>query len=293
MAATYKELLAGDSAYFAGKSQKNLHDWNCWPWGRSPHQRACNAVYRPVIERFAARAPDGVLLDIGCGMGASTFVLAECGRRVVGVDACAERIAIAEQTRQGLARTGLADVADRVAFVRADAHEVDGVYAGVYSMKTLHHVPNPEGLLLHLCGLLRTGASPLGVMDQVDGGLFSDTASAVLGACLPPGACDVAWVMRARRALYRMAVVAGLRRDEVEACSPLEDVGLKEIVPAFGRVFTRYDRAVVDPLRLVFLASLTGLRWPAVVDALAVVQQVLPLPSLEVYLEGRRKDMRC
>jgi len=87
--------------------------------------------------RFAARTVAGEVLDAACGCGYGTFMLAEAGGRVRGVDRDASAIAYAE--------THWAHV--RAQYVQADVLHCAGWYDWIVCFETLEHVEQDGELL--------------------------------------------------------------------------------------------------------------------------------------------------
>ena len=79
-------------------------------------------VRRQIAERLAA--PGRRILDLGAGTGTLAFLCAERGAQVVGLDASAAMLAVAEQKRAASGHS------DRVRFVRAGVAEIDTALAG-------------------------------------------------------------------------------------------------------------------------------------------------------------------
>jgi SAM-dependent methyltransferase len=103
--------------------------------------------------RFAAlHAPPGRLLDLACGAGYGTRVLADEAEHVseaVGVDISPDAVSYACQR---YARPGVSyRVADGGEFVDAEGFDT------IVSLETIEHVPAPGELVDHLVGLLRPG----------------------------------------------------------------------------------------------------------------------------------------
>ena len=99
---------------------------------------------------LAARYARGRILDMACGVGYGTRLLADRGRDVVsatGVDLAGEAIAYA---RSRYARDGVTyEHCDAVQFADADGFDT------VVSLETIEHVPEPAVLFARLVGLLR------------------------------------------------------------------------------------------------------------------------------------------
>lgn len=104
--------------------------------------------------RFAARWARGRVLDLACGVGYGTRLLADHGRDVVeaiGVDLAADAVAYASER---YARPG-------VRYFRSDAMTFDSEpFDAIVSLETIEHVPDPERMFGRLVGLLR----PRGVL---------------------------------------------------------------------------------------------------------------------------------
>lgn len=103
--------------------------------------------------RFAAlQARPGRLLDLACGAGYGTRVLADEAGQVseaIGVDISPEAVTYACQR---YARPGVSyRVADGGAFLDPEGFDT------IVSLETIEHVPDPGGLVDRLVGLLRPG----------------------------------------------------------------------------------------------------------------------------------------
>lgn len=79
----------------------------------SLEQATASPVADARAERLAALAPDGPILDLGCGIGGDTLALAR-RRAVIAYEVDAERIALARANAEALG------VADHIVFRRAD-----------------------------------------------------------------------------------------------------------------------------------------------------------------------------
>jgi 2-polyprenyl-3-methyl-5-hydroxy-6-metoxy-1,4-benzoquinol methylase len=87
---------------------------------------------------------EGRILDVGCGFGlfASYFGQMQPGRRVVGVDPNARRIALAEKVANAVGLAGpslpefhVGDVRDAV---------LTGPFEGIYVLDVMHHIPHAD-----------------------------------------------------------------------------------------------------------------------------------------------------
>lgn len=98
--------------------------------------------------------PGERVLDIGCGLGGSSFLMArEAGASVEGIDLSRNMIAMAEER---LSRHGLAD---RVRFRHGDCLELDGrdPYDALYSREVFLHIHDKPRLFSVLARALRPG----------------------------------------------------------------------------------------------------------------------------------------
>ncbi len=104
--------------------------------------------YRIAAERLADREGGGRALDIACGLGAGTALLAEKGR-AIGVDVSPEAVAAARE-RYGA----------RAEFLAADALALDfpaGEFDLIASVHTMEHVADDRAFLEHLQRWLKPG----------------------------------------------------------------------------------------------------------------------------------------
>lgn len=93
-----------------------------------------------------------IVLDIGCGDGILTCVLAKEGVRTVGLDLSKPAIKVAKEKAQKLRAK------DRVDFVVCDAEQTpirDGSIEAIACLSTLEHVPNPQQLMNEMSRILR------------------------------------------------------------------------------------------------------------------------------------------
>jgi SAM-dependent methyltransferase len=102
---------------------------------------------------FAARyARAGRILDLACGVGYGTRILADRadpGATLLGVDVSEAAIAHAREHYAG----------ERVAFETGDAMALrdPGGFDAIVSIETVEHLPDPTGFVARLVGLLRPG----------------------------------------------------------------------------------------------------------------------------------------
>jgi 2-polyprenyl-3-methyl-5-hydroxy-6-metoxy-1,4-benzoquinol methylase len=114
--------------------------------------RATLTLHLQRYEFAAAHLKPGRLLDIACGVGYGTHLMAEKARdivEVIGVDLSQQAI---EYARQHYA-SGQVHFQQHDAMTFVDERGFDSIV----SVETLEHVPDPIGLITHLVGLIRSG----------------------------------------------------------------------------------------------------------------------------------------
>lgn len=114
---------------------------------------------RDVVDRFeeslSFQATGDVLVDIGCGVGRLTRVLAERAQRVYAIDVSAEMLALAREHNPQLAN---------VEWVKGDGRSLgevpDAAVDGVFSHVVFQHIPDPQitlGYVAEMGRVLRPG----------------------------------------------------------------------------------------------------------------------------------------
>jgi 2-polyprenyl-3-methyl-5-hydroxy-6-metoxy-1,4-benzoquinol methylase len=118
------------------------------------------AILRPMLlSVMDLRLPaEGRILDVGCGFGlfAAYFGQTNPGRRIVGIDPNARRIAIARRVAD---RVGLRDHRFTVGDVRTAS--LDGPFDAAYVLDVMHHLPRADqaSVLERLRDLLSPGGT--------------------------------------------------------------------------------------------------------------------------------------
>jgi len=125
------------------------------PGRMDPEDRAGDETLQLHLARYrfaAGHARPGRLLDLACGVGYGTRLMADEAPQIeaaLGVDISAAAVRHAEET--------YAD--ERVHYLNEDGttfHD-DAGFDTVVSLETIEHVPDPEALLANLVGQLRPG----------------------------------------------------------------------------------------------------------------------------------------
>jgi SAM-dependent methyltransferase len=119
----------------------------------------------PEVDRRLRSDPPARVLDLGCGLGASSVALARAYPRaqVLGVDL--DQASVAEARAQA----NKAGVADRVTFVAGDAAQLaaEGPFDLVTGFEALHNMGDPVGALRTARALLADGGSVLVADERV------------------------------------------------------------------------------------------------------------------------------
>jgi len=117
-----------------------------------PDVPAENYWYRrhlAVYEWIADRVPGAVVLDMACGEGYGSAVLARSAATVVGVDGNPETL---EHARLKYTRPGLS-----FAWGAVETFGEPGSYDAVVFLQTIEHVVDPLAVLSHFARILRPG----------------------------------------------------------------------------------------------------------------------------------------
>lgn len=106
--------------------------------------------FRRIVRRFVG--PESRVLDLGCGPGGFTAVLAETAREVVGLDVSPAWVETARRTleERGLPGTAVTGSGSALPFP-------DGAFDVVSLVDVIHHLDEPEGVLREVHRVLRKG----------------------------------------------------------------------------------------------------------------------------------------
>lgn len=133
----------------------------------------------PAVDGLVARLRSGIrVLDVGCGLGVPTILLAEAFPRstFVGVDYHEESIRLARVA------AGEAGVTDRVRFEVADATSYAGSYDLVLFFDAVHDFGDPVGALTHARSVLRPGGRVVAVEPFAEDTLEDNLANPMAAA---------------------------------------------------------------------------------------------------------------
>lgn len=260
--ADYRRALKLDSE--AHDERTDDYDPDCLPWHADPERchdplgwaqtRIIGAHYQRWHDLFLEKlGRPARIVELGCGLGGASLWFARRGHQVLGVDAAPKRIRIANQVREA----NMAEIVRAGGELRYHCGNFFELQPGpldaVISIKTLHHVPDPQALLLRF--LPHLGAQGMiCVVDQVSRTYSSACASALLRAMLPTWWFRASWTRRQKIAVKYLLLASGLKKARLDDPNPLEGVGQEQIMPAFAALFRRYQVEDLDPLRLLFVA---------------------------------------
>ena len=107
-------------------------------------------------------APEGLVVDLGCGPGLFTLLAARTGREALGIDLTPKMLRQARTNHRRFAPQS------SVSFLAADAEHLplaDHSVAAVVSRYVIWNLPHPEAALLEIKRVLK----PAGVLYYVDG----------------------------------------------------------------------------------------------------------------------------
>jgi ubiquinone/menaquinone biosynthesis C-methylase UbiE len=180
------------------------------------HGGANEAFVRRAVELGAS----GRVLDVGCGPGGITLLLAAelDGAHVTGVDLARHMLVLAEEKRTASPH------ATRLAFRHADAKGLpfdDASFDAVVSNTILHHVPEPLAFLAEVRRVLRPGGALL-VRD-----LFRPETPERARELADLHAADAT---PAQRELLRASLCAALTPEELRAVADEAGLGDAELV---------------------------------------------------------------
>ena len=171
-------------------------------WDDDPgHEERQVAVAR-AIEAAVNLSPRMSAVDVGGGTGRLSILLADRVGSVVVTDPSAGMVQVARE------RIEAAGLSDRLRAVQADLtiDRLDGVYDVVWSSMALHHVPDLDGLLRSVAGLLVDGGR-LAIADldeDPDGAFHADKVGLRRTSRIRQGApCRAVGSRRLRRCQLR------------------------------------------------------------------------------------------
>ncbi|CAN5292647.1 class I SAM-dependent methyltransferase [soil metagenome] len=122
-------------------------------WDDGPGHEERQVAVAKAIERAVDLNPHTSAVDVGAGTGRLSILLADRVGSVVVTDPSAGMVQVAQE------RIEAAGLGDRLRAVQADLSKdpLDGTYDVAWSSMALHHVPDLDGLLRSVAGLLVDG----------------------------------------------------------------------------------------------------------------------------------------
>lgn len=137
-----RQLVKGQEWYQASDVAEEYEDKRFSGGGRLIDRREKRAVLEAV-----APVEDRSILEIACGTGRFTTLLAEQGADIIGLDISEPMLA------QGRAKAQSAGVADHIEFLRGDAGRLpfpDNHFDAVVAMRFFHLAPTPEAFIAEM-----------------------------------------------------------------------------------------------------------------------------------------------
>jgi ubiquinone/menaquinone biosynthesis C-methylase UbiE len=120
---------------------------------REYHMYHVHSLY-PWIERLYAANPAMRVLDIGCGTGIVSLILARKGFQVVGIDHSIDMLEIARHKAASLNLSG------RITFIQSDIEKIsfeDNSFDGITCQGVLHHLRDMRPVLAEAYRVLKPG----------------------------------------------------------------------------------------------------------------------------------------
>ncbi|GAA0522718.1 SAM-dependent methyltransferase [Paractinoplanes deccanensis] len=194
------------------------------------------AEWIPAMDGVEAALRDGCrVADVGCGLGASTILMAAeyPGSTFVGIDYHGGSI---ETARQRAAEAG---VANRTRFETGAAKELTGVYDLICLFDCLHDMGDPAGVLTHLRSRLADGGSLL-IVEPHAGDTLRDNLNPVSAVYYGASTLLCTPNSLSQEVGAALGAQAGEKR-------------LREV--ATGAGFTGFRRVAETPFNLVFQAT--------------------------------------
>jgi len=167
-------------------------------WDANPGRVKLAHDVAAAIIREACPTREMDALDFGCGTGLVTLKLQPLVRSVTGMDSSRGMLDVLESK---VSSQGLANV--RTQFLDLEqGGKVEGRYHLIVSSMTLHHVPDPAGLIAQLAGaLLPGGTLAVADLDAEDGSFHGDNT----------GVLHLGFDRARVRGLFEQAGLSGVR----------------------------------------------------------------------------------
>lgn len=168
-------------------------------------------------ERFPGYAPDGLVLDLGCGPAdvSIRFARAYPGCRILGIDGAR---AMLDEGLRAVAAAGLAERIQLVEGYLPGTGLPDVAYTAVISNSLLHHMRDPAVLWETIAAVVKPG-TPVAIMD-----LMRPDSEQTVTQLVEAHAADAPAILR--RDFYR-SLLAAYRPDEIRI--QLQTAGLSHL----------------------------------------------------------------
>jgi SAM-dependent methyltransferase len=153
---------------------------------RTAYRNSLVSEWLPAVDGLVERLQTGArVLDVGCGLGSATIMMAEAfpASTFVGVDYHEESV------RRANAAAEAAGVAERVQFHVSDAGSYTGGYDLVCFFDAVHDMGDPVGALAHARESLTPGGVVLAVEPFAEDGLASNLANPVAAVYYAASSC--------------------------------------------------------------------------------------------------------
>ncbi|NTV01467.1 MAG: class I SAM-dependent methyltransferase [Chlorobiaceae bacterium] len=157
-------------------TDKQRFDSKASEWDANAVRAAlADAVARAIIAHLPVNRPENGL-EFGCGTGLVTLRVSPLLDRLTAVDTSDGMLVVLNEK---ISAAGVPNVATRLLdlSLSGTASQLEGPFDFVFSSMTLHHIPDTEGFLSLLHGLMAPGGT-LAIADlDAEDGLFHEDAS--------------------------------------------------------------------------------------------------------------------
>jgi tRNA (cmo5U34)-methyltransferase len=195
-------------------------------WDDNPARLQLALAIADSIRREIPLSPHMTAMDFGSGTGLLTLALQPDLAHVLAVDTSAEMLKVLAEKAQA---AGLDKVETLLWDLTASdlvGYEFDLIFSGM----VLHHIPDPQPLLLQLAGLLRPGGRlAFADLDEEEGDFHPD----------PTGVFHHGFSARQMQDFFASAGLSGLRTNTVHAITRPTAAGITKQFPVLLTVGQR------------------------------------------------------